>query len=107
MNTNEEEAAKKALNRLEDMDTNSPEFLSRFAELRKDVESHAQAEEEYEFAHLRSVADRGRLESLAKAVKAAELLAPPRAHPGTDSALRNLVLPEAGRGTGAPAGQYR
>ncbi|KOG88766.1 hemerythrin domain-containing protein [Streptomyces varsoviensis] len=93
----EEEGAKRALGRLEDMDPDSPEFLDLFAALRQDVTAHADAEERYEFAHLRAAADRDRLERLAAAVRAAEALAPTRPHPGTDTALKNLMAgPVAG-----------
>ncbi|MER5179260.1 hemerythrin domain-containing protein [Streptomyces sp. NPDC002896] len=87
----EEEQAKRALSRLEDMDPDSPEFLDEFAALRQDVLAHAEAEERYEFAHFHRHADRGSLENLARAVKAAEAVAPTRPHPGTDTALKNLA----------------
>jgi hemerythrin superfamily protein len=88
----EEEQAKKALARLDRMDTDSPEFLDQFAALRRDVLAHAESEERYEFAHLTETADRGRLETLARAVKAAEAVAPTRPHPGTDTALKNVAV---------------
>ncbi|MFI1564725.1 hemerythrin domain-containing protein [Streptomyces sp. NPDC020490] len=88
----EEEKAKQALALLDDMDTDSPEFLDRFAALRQDVLAHADNEERYEFARLAEVADKGRLESLARAVRAAEALAPTRPDPGTDTALKNVAV---------------
>ncbi|MDN3293921.1 hemerythrin domain-containing protein [Streptomyces ficellus] len=88
----EEEGAKRALSALQDMDVDSPEFLDRFAALRQDVLAHAEAEERYEFAHLRAVTDRDTLGNLARAVQAAEAVAPTRPHPGTDSALKNLAV---------------
>ncbi|GAA2249207.1 hemerythrin [Streptomyces ruber] len=88
----EEERAKEVLSRLDDMDTESPQFLSQFKELRKDVLAHAEAEEKYEFAQLAKVTDRGKLENLARAVKAAETVAPTRPHPGTDTAVKNLAV---------------
>ncbi|WP_128382049.1 hemerythrin domain-containing protein [Streptomyces cavernae] len=87
----EEERAKEALSRLDGMDTDSPDFLVRFAALRQDVLAHADAEERHEFAHFQRVADRGRLEELARAVRAAESLAPTRPHPGADTALKNVA----------------
>ncbi len=54
--------------------------------------AHADSEERYEFAHFREAADRGKLENLARAVKAAEALAPTRPHPGTDTALKNVAV---------------
>ncbi|MEV1076707.1 hemerythrin domain-containing protein [Streptomyces sp. NPDC050211] len=88
----EEEQAKRALSRLDDMDPDSPEFLDQFAALRQDVLAHAENEERYEFAHFHRTADRGRLETLARAVQAAEALAPTRPHPGTDTALKNVAV---------------
>ncbi|MCD9877144.1 hemerythrin domain-containing protein [Streptomyces guryensis] len=88
----EEEKAKSALSRLDDMDPDSPEFLDQFAALRQDVLAHAANEERYEFADFNRVADRGRLETLARAVQAAEALAPTRPHPGTDTALKNVAV---------------
>ncbi|GGL80935.1 hemerythrin [Streptomyces fumigatiscleroticus] len=87
----EEEKAKEVLTRLDDMDTDSPEFLDQFTALRQDVLAHAENEERYEFAHFGSVADRGKLVNLARAVQAAEALAPTRPHPGTDTALKNVA----------------
>lgn len=88
----EEEHAKQALARLDDMDPDSPEFLDQFAALRQDVLAHADSEERYEFAHFSRVADRDKLENLARAVRAAEALAPTRPHPGTDTALKNAAV---------------
>ncbi|GHE91554.1 hemerythrin [Streptomyces longispororuber] len=88
----EEEQAKKALSRLDETDPDSPEFLDRFAALRQDVLAHARSEEQYEFARFHQVADRGKLEMLARAVRAAEAVAPTRPHPGTDTALKNVAV---------------
>ncbi|MFF4905873.1 hemerythrin domain-containing protein [Streptomyces sp. NPDC001260] len=88
----EEEKAKQALSRLDDMDPDSPEFLDEFAALRQDVLAHADNEERYELAHFARIADRGKLEALARAVRAAEALAPTRPHPGTDTALKNVAV---------------
>lgn len=88
----EEEKAKRALARLDEMDTDSAEFLDRFAALREDVLAHADNEERHEFAHFAEVADRRTLENLARAVRAAEALAPTRPHPGTDTALKNVAV---------------
>ncbi len=88
----EEEHAKQALARLDEMDPGAPEFFDQFAALRQDVLAHADAEERYEFAHFATVADRGKLEALARAVQAAEALAPTRPHPGTDTAVKNVAV---------------
>ncbi|MFI6034341.1 hemerythrin domain-containing protein [Streptomyces sp. NPDC051315] len=87
----EEERAGRALARLDGMDPDAPEFLDLVAALRQDVLAHADNEERYEFAHFDRVADRGRLEELARAVRAAEALAPTRPHPGTDAAARDVA----------------
>ncbi|MEU5316572.1 hemerythrin domain-containing protein [Streptomyces sp. NPDC021056] len=88
----EEEKAKRVLSELDDMDPDSAEFLDRFAALREDVLTHAANEERHEFAHFHKIADRGRLENLARAVQAAEALAPTRPHPGTDTAVKNVAV---------------
>ncbi|WP_052411414.1 hemerythrin domain-containing protein [Streptomyces sp. NRRL S-118] len=79
----EEQAARRAVGALEDLDTGTPAFLERLARLRQDVLAHAEAEERYEFTHLRVAAGRAQLENLAKAVKAVQAAAPARPHPGT------------------------
>ncbi|MYW66883.1 hemerythrin domain-containing protein [Streptomyces sp. SID8379] len=88
----EEEKAKRVLSQLDDMDPDSPQFLDRFTSLREDVLAHADNEERYEFAHLREVADKGKLENLGRAVKAAEAVAPTRPHPGADTAVKNVAV---------------
>ncbi|MFC5204781.1 hypothetical protein [Streptomyces kaempferi] len=79
------------LYRLDDMDSNSHEFLAEFAALRQDVPAHPDSEERYEFAHFQQVADRSKLETLARALRAAESIAPTRPRPGTDTAMKNLA----------------
>ncbi|MEU6845631.1 hemerythrin domain-containing protein [Streptomyces sp. NPDC046716] len=88
----EEEKAKEVLAELEDLDPDSTEFLDKFATLHRDVVAHAEAEEREEFAHFDKAADRGTLQNLGRAVKAAEALAPTRPHPGTDTAVKNLAV---------------
>ncbi|MGC5034728.1 hemerythrin domain-containing protein [Streptomyces sp. DT190] len=88
----EERAAKETLAALDDMDTDDPEFLPRLRELRTDVQEHARAEERYEFAHIRRSTDTSGLASMAKAVKAAEAMAPTRPHPGVESGAANVAL---------------
>ncbi|MEU2280502.1 hemerythrin domain-containing protein [Streptomyces sp. NPDC013178] len=92
----EERRARRALARLDDMDPDSPEFLDLLAALRQDVLAHAENEERYEFAHFDRVADRGRLETLARGVRAAEALAPTRPHPGPDTAAKEPVAGPVG-----------
>ncbi|MEV6548573.1 hemerythrin domain-containing protein [Streptomyces sp. NPDC051597] len=88
----EEKAAKEVLSALDDYDTDDPKFMPRLLKLRKDVQEHARAEERYEFTHLRRSTDVTQLAAMAKAVKAAEALAPTRPHPGVESRAANLAL---------------
>ncbi|MER7900184.1 hemerythrin domain-containing protein [Streptomyces sp. NPDC096046] len=88
----EERAAKETLAALDELDTDDPKFMLQLTQLRKDVQEHARAEERYEFTHIRRSTDAGRLASLAKAVKAAEAMAPTRPHPGVESGAANMAL---------------
>ncbi|GAA3389852.1 hemerythrin domain-containing protein [Streptomyces roseoviridis] len=88
----EEHAAKEALSTLDDLDTDDPTFMPRFMKLRTDVQEHARAEERYEFIHIRRSTDATKLAAMAKAVKAAEAMAPTRPHPGVESAAANMTL---------------
>jgi hemerythrin superfamily protein len=89
----EEEEATRMLDRLENADTNAPDFLEQLVTLRDEVLAHAEAEERYEFASLRRETDRDRLEKMAKAVKAAEAFAPTHPHPSSaGSPAKNLAL---------------
>ncbi|MEU3413458.1 hemerythrin domain-containing protein [Streptomyces sp. NPDC006658] len=88
----EERAAKEELAALDEMDTDDPEFLPRLMRLRTDVQEHARAEERYEFTHIRRSTDVTNLAAMAKAVKAAEAMAPTHPHPGVESAAKNMAL---------------
>ncbi|MEU6534062.1 hemerythrin domain-containing protein [Streptomyces sp. NPDC046928] len=88
----EERAAKETLAALDDVDPDDPTFMPRLMKLRKDVQEHARAEERYEFTHIRRSADPGQLATMAKAVKAAEAMAPTRPHPGVESGAANVAL---------------
>ncbi|MBT2529976.1 hemerythrin domain-containing protein [Streptomyces sp. ISL-99] len=88
----EERAAKEMLADLDDMDTDDPKFLPLLQALRTDVQEHARAEERYEFTHIRRSTDATNLAAMAKAIKAAEAMAPTRPHPGVESAAANLAL---------------
>ncbi|CAL9391225.1 hemerythrin [Streptomyces sp. DH-12] len=88
----EEKSAKETLAALDDMDTDDPKFMPLLMRLRKDVQEHARAEERYEFAHIRRSTDVTGLAAMAKAVKAAEAMAPTRPHPGVESATANVAL---------------
>jgi hemerythrin superfamily protein len=89
----EEEEATRMLDRLENADTNTPDFLEQLVSLRDEVLAHAEAEEQYEFARLHRETDRDRLEKMARAVKTAEAFAPTHPHPKlTGSPAKNLAL---------------
>ncbi|HSY00260.1 MAG TPA: hemerythrin domain-containing protein [Streptomyces sp.] len=88
----EERAAKETLAALDDVDTDDPKFMPLLMKLRKDVQEHARAEERYEFTHIRRNADAGNLAAMARAVKAAEAMAPTRPHPGVESGAANVAL---------------
>ncbi|MFF0112885.1 hemerythrin domain-containing protein [Streptomyces prasinus] len=88
----EEKAAKETLAALDDMDTDDPKFMPRLLKLRKDVQEHARAEERYEFTHIRRSTDAAGLAAMAKAIKAAEAMAPTRPHPEVESGAANMAL---------------
>ncbi|MEE1942076.1 hemerythrin domain-containing protein [Streptomyces sp. TRM 70361] len=88
----EERKAKETLKDMEDMDPDSPEFMPRLAALRHDVESHARAEERYEFVQISRNTEPERLRTMAKALRAAEATAPTRPHPGAETAAENLAV---------------
>ncbi|NWF29578.1 hemerythrin domain-containing protein [Streptomyces sp. PKU-EA00015] len=88
----EEKAAKETLVALDDLDTDDPKFMPRLVQLRTDVQEHARAEERYEFAHIRRSTDATQLAAMAKAVKAAEAMAPTRPHPAVQSGAANMAL---------------
>ncbi|MGC9498413.1 hemerythrin domain-containing protein [Streptomyces sp. WG7] len=88
----EEKAAKETLASLDEMDTDDPEFMPRLLELREDVQAHARAEERYEFTHIRRSTNAANLAAMAKALKAAEAMAPTRPHPGVESGAKNMAL---------------
>ncbi|MEU1012208.1 hemerythrin domain-containing protein [Streptomyces sp. NPDC005890] len=88
----EEKSAKETLAALDEMDADDPEFMPRLMQLRTEVQEHARAEERYEFSHIRRSTDVTNLAAMAKAVKAAEAMAPTRPHPGVESAAANVAL---------------
>lgn len=88
----EEHVAKEKLSDLEKLDPEGPEFMAGLLELREDVLAHAYHEETNEFRYLRRAHDPARLKALAKAVLAAEKVAPTHPHPGVESATANLTI---------------
>jgi hemerythrin superfamily protein len=87
----EERSAKEMLARIEDMDHQSPRFLTELDKLRIAVLTHARAEERYEFHRIRDELDDAQRHALAAAVKLAETVAPTHPHPGVESATMNLL----------------
>ena len=88
----EEREAKEQLSKLEKMDFGSDEFITGLTKLRKDVIDHAEREENEEFDKLHRKLDAGERERMAKAVEAAEAIAPTRPHAGVESAALNLAV---------------
>ena len=88
----EEHEGKEVLSALEGMEVDEPDFAKKFATFKKAVSEHAQMEESEEFPLLREKLDADALESLAKAVRAAERMAPTHPHAGVESAAANTTL---------------
>lgn len=83
---------RETMSALDHLETGDPKFLPRLLALRADDREHAGAEERYEFIHIRRSAATEALASLVKGVRAAETMAPPRPHPGVESAAANVAL---------------
>lgn len=88
----EEHAAKEQLSRLEGMDIDSAGFLAELESFRDAVIDHAEHEENEEFDKLHRKLAADDLERMAKAVQAAEAIAPTRPHPGVESAGMNFAV---------------
>lgn len=89
---NEEHKAKEMLSQLESMDIGSKEFLDELAKFRDAVIDHAEHEEAEEFNKLARKLDADDRKRMAKAVQAAEAIAPTRPHPGVESAKANFAV---------------
>jgi hemerythrin superfamily protein len=89
---NEEHKAKEMLSKLESMDIDSKQFLDELAKFRDAVIDHAEHEEAEEFNKLARNIDADDRKRMAKAVQAAEAIAPTRPHPGVESAKANFVV---------------
>jgi hemerythrin superfamily protein len=88
----EEEQAKQALSDLYDLGTDHPDFDSRLRTLANEVIEHATAEENEEFAQLRTALSQEELVRMAGAVRTAEAMAPTRPHPSAgESAMANML----------------
>jgi hemerythrin superfamily protein len=88
----EEHEAKRQLSKLEDMDIDSKDFLDELTKFRDAVVDHAEHEENEEFNKLQRKLDSDDLGRMAKAVLAAEAIAPTRPHPGVESAKVNFAV---------------
>ncbi|MFN3008263.1 hemerythrin domain-containing protein [Mycolicibacterium wolinskyi] len=88
----EEHAAKEQLSKLESMDIGSEEFITELTKFREAVIDHADHEEQEEFNKLQRKLDADDLERMAKAVQAAEAIAPTRPHAGVESAAANFAI---------------
>jgi hemerythrin superfamily protein len=87
----EEHEAKKLLQKLEKLDVDSDEFTQLLTELRDAVLDHAKKEEKDEFARLGQELSQHELETMGRAAKLADAIAPTRPHAGVESQLANLV----------------
>lgn len=88
----EENRAKQQLQLIEGMDTESADFKNALIDLQTDVIEHAEHEENEEFSQLGDKLSEADLNKMAGAVRAAEAIAPTRAHPGVESASKNLAV---------------
>ena len=89
----EEDEAKKALADLEKMGPGAAEFSGSLASFEKDVVAHATAEEREVFPRLRQGLEADQRRTMARAVLAAEAMAPTHAHKAApESALGNLIV---------------
>jgi hemerythrin superfamily protein len=88
----EEHEAKEMLSKLESMDIGSQKFIAELAKFRDAVVDHAEHEENEEFTKLERNLKSGERERMAKAVLAAEAIAPTRPHPGVESATANFAI---------------
>ncbi|TDD25364.1 hemerythrin domain-containing protein [Nonomuraea diastatica] len=88
----EENEAKELLSRMDEAGPEAPDFMQNLAMLRAAVETHARSEERYEFLQLRAYTSPAERRSMAAGVKAAEAMAPTHPHPGTESAVKNVLV---------------
>jgi hemerythrin superfamily protein len=88
----EEKDAKEALAHLYDLGTDDPSFAARFSVFAASVVQHAEREEADEFPLLLREQSTDRLKRMARAVEAAQAIAPTRPHPNAgESAIANLL----------------
>jgi hemerythrin superfamily protein len=87
----EEHEAKRVLQKLEKLNVDSEEFTRQLTELRDAVIDHAEHEENEEFAKLGEELSNDQLESMGRAAKLTEAIAPTRPHAGVESQVANLA----------------
>jgi len=88
----EEDEAKQVLRDLEQIGVNEPAFGQKFAEFRRAVLAHAEAEEQQVFPRLRQASSPETLATMGKALLRAEEAAPTHPHPhAPNSAVGNIV----------------
>ncbi len=88
----EERRAKELLVTMNTIGVDAEGFDTLLAQLRDDVLAHARHEESDEFPRLREQYDQDQLHAMAKAVRAAEAVAPTRPHPGLESPGASMLL---------------
>ena len=88
----EENEGKQVLSELDDLDVDEPEFAKKFATFKKAVSEHAKHEESEEFPILRRAADADDMKRMARAVRAAEAIAPTHPHAGVESQAGNMAV---------------
>ncbi|MFL6143709.1 MAG: hemerythrin domain-containing protein [Labedaea sp.] len=88
----EERKAKELLSTMDTIGPDAEGFDTLLVQLRDDVLAHARHEESAEFPLLRQAYDGDRLRNMARAVRAAEAIAPTRPHPGMESQVANVLL---------------
>jgi Hemerythrin HHE cation binding domain len=89
----EEDAAKKALARLEKIGANEPSFEPEFTAFRHDVLRHADREEHDELPQLRASVAIEKRKNLASVFSAAKAMAPTHAHKAApESAVGNVII---------------
>ncbi|WP_238598669.1 hemerythrin domain-containing protein [Saccharothrix sp. ALI-22-I] len=88
----EENAAKRKLEELEQMDPAEPGFVSKLTALEAAVLDHAAHEEQEEFPRIKAAHSSARLKAMGVAVKAAEAMAPTHPHAGVESAKANVLV---------------
>ncbi|TMQ92900.1 hemerythrin domain-containing protein [Actinomadura soli] len=88
----EEHEAKGVLSELDKMNPDSADFQDMFSKFHRDLEAHASHEEKEEFPRIAREATPEQLHGMAKAVKAAEAVAPTHPHQGVESPAKNLAV---------------